>query len=239
MQFKAAKRGKKPLRLLLQGPAGAGKTYSALVVAEALVKAGMGKKTGLIDTELDGDEEGSSTLYSPPFAFDVCPLPAPHTVERYVEAMAAAARAAYDVLIIDSTTHAWEAVLDRVSEMQGGRDKGFVVWNRYGTPTWNKFVRALKRYPGHLIACARSKWEYVDAVDKKGGAYKEKVGTAAKLREGTDFELDIVGEIAPDHVIRFGKSRCSALASRRFPVLDGEVTDILIGWLSGAEEVTK
>ncbi|MGY8832331.1 MAG: AAA family ATPase, partial [Pseudomonadales bacterium] len=84
--FKKAERKQAKLRLALAGPSGAGKTYSALLIAK-----GIGGKIAVLDTE-----KGSASLYSDLVDFDVVDLTAPFTPERYIEVIAAAEAAGYD-----------------------------------------------------------------------------------------------------------------------------------------------
>ncbi len=62
MAFRKAERRKTKLRLGLTGPAGAGKTYGALLIA-----FGLGGKIALIDTE-----NGSGDFYSSLGDYDIC-----------------------------------------------------------------------------------------------------------------------------------------------------------------------
>jgi KaiC/GvpD/RAD55 family RecA-like ATPase len=94
--FQKATKKSARLRMALIGVAGAGKTYTALSVAQHL-----GKKVAVIDTE-----RGSASKYSDLFEFDVLEIDT-YGPKTYVDAMEAAEEAGYDVLIIDSLSHAW------------------------------------------------------------------------------------------------------------------------------------
>jgi len=83
------------LRMALCGPTGSGKTYSALNIATNL-----GTKIAVIDSE-----NGSAQKYADRFAFDVVVLDS-FEPQKYVQAIRAAATAGYDVLIVDSLSHA-------------------------------------------------------------------------------------------------------------------------------------
>ena len=96
--FKKAERKRAKLRLALSGPSGSGKTYGALQIAK-----GLGGKIAVLDTE-----RGSASLYSDTVDFDVVELGPPYEPERFIEVMDAAAKAGYEVLIIDSITHEWK-----------------------------------------------------------------------------------------------------------------------------------
>ena len=95
--FQKAERKKARLRLALCGPAGSGKTYSALLIAQ-----GLGGRIALIDTEHE-----SGSLYADLCEFDTASLTPPYTPEKYKNAIQAAEQAGYSVLIIDSFSHAW------------------------------------------------------------------------------------------------------------------------------------
>jgi hypothetical protein len=77
------------------GISGGGKTYSALSIASHL-----GKSIAHIDTE-----HGSASKYADLFTFDTCELTSFHP-QNYIDAINAAS-GSYDVLIIDSLSHAW------------------------------------------------------------------------------------------------------------------------------------
>jgi hypothetical protein len=98
MTFQKATKRQAKLRLALIGPSGAGKTYTALTLATHLVPGG---RIALIDTK-----RGSASKYGDLFAFDVAELE-PFLPRRYIDAIAEAQAAGYDVLIIDSLSHAW------------------------------------------------------------------------------------------------------------------------------------
>ena len=110
------------LRLALVGPAGSGKTYSALAIA-----TGLGSKIALIDTE-----HGSAALYADKFAFDTCNLET-FSPDSYVEAIKGAEAEGYDVIIIDSLSHAWigkDGALEQVDQAtrRSGSKNSYFAW---------------------------------------------------------------------------------------------------------------
>ena len=82
MKLTKAQRKKVFLRLNLSAPSGAGKTYSALLMAHGLTEDW--SKVAVIDTE-----NGSASLYSHLGEFNVIDLEPPFSPERYVEALKA------------------------------------------------------------------------------------------------------------------------------------------------------
>ncbi len=89
VQFTTATKHAAKLRMALDGPAGSGKTYTALSVAAALPGP-----VALIDTE-----HGSASKYADLFDFAVLELESFHP-ERYTEAIAAAEAAAGTVGLV-------------------------------------------------------------------------------------------------------------------------------------------
>ena len=124
MQFTKATKSSVKLRLALFGPSGSGKTYTSLRMA-----TGLGGKIAVIDTE-----RGSASKYADRFTFDVLELPT-RTVDTYVEAIAAAETAGYEVLIIDSLSHAWQELLVEIDRLAKAKYRGnsLCAWSE-GTP---------------------------------------------------------------------------------------------------------
>lgn len=109
--FQKATKTQSQLRLALSGPSGSGKTYSALNVAQHL-----GKTIALLDTE-----HGSASKYADRFDFDVCNL-TDFQPAKYIDLIKAADKAEYEVIVIDSLSHAWFSELELAGKgLMGGR----------------------------------------------------------------------------------------------------------------------
>jgi len=207
LSFKRATKEQAKLRLALIGLAGSGKTYSALSIAMHLVPGG---RVALIDTE-----RGSASLYADRFTFDTLDLER-HGPEDYVEAIGAAEDAGYDVIVIDSLSHAWagkDGALEQVDKIakREGKANNFTAW-RDVTPKHNRLVDTMLSCKSHLIATLRSKMEYVLEKDEKTGkSAPRKVGLAPIQRDGLDYEFTIVGDMNLSHELIVSKSRCSAI----------------------------
>jgi RecA/RadA recombinase len=87
-------RGAAKLRLAMIGPAGSGKTFSALSIAASLAPGG--GRVAVIDTE-----RGSASKYADQFDFDVMTLER-HSPTDSVQAIKEADAAGFGVLVIDS-----------------------------------------------------------------------------------------------------------------------------------------
>jgi hypothetical protein len=105
MQLQTASRKKAKIKMALQGPSGSGKTKSALLIAYGL--CGSWEKIGVIDTE-----NRSADLYADIGPYNVLPLSPPFTPERYIEALWICIKAELQVIIIDSTSHERDHLLD-------------------------------------------------------------------------------------------------------------------------------
>lgn len=226
--FKKATKHEAKLRFALIGPAGAGKTYTALRVAQVLAQGGT---VALVDTE-----RGSASKYAGEFDFDVVELDNFHP-QRYIDMIAAAGKAGYSVLIIDSLSHAWMGpggalqLVDEASKRSKGNS--YVAW-RDVTPLHNKLVDAIVGSPMHVLVTMRAKMEYVQEKDEKTGkTVVRKVGLQPVQREGLEYEFDVIGDLDQENNLIIGKTRCSALNGAVFYRAGAEVAETLLDWLQG------
>ena len=232
MEFKKAVRKQAKLRLALSGPSGSGKTYGALLLAK-----GMGGRTAVIDTE-----RGSASLYSHIHDFDALDLDPPYTPERFVDAVHAAERAGYDVLVVDSITHEWSGVggcLELVDEIARARYKGnsWSAWNDI-TPRHRAFLDAILRSPMHIIATMRSKTETAQ-TEENGRKKVVKLGMKAEQRDGSEYEFTTVLDIVHDcHLANATKDR-TGLFGGDAKIITRETGAMLLRWLESGEEQLK
>jgi hypothetical protein len=230
--FKPATRAQSKLRLALTGPAGCGKTYTALSLAGAF------GRVACIDTE-----RGSAAKYAGLFAFDVLELEQ-HDPEQYIEAIRAAVDFDYDALVIDSLSHAWNAVLERVDAIakRTASQNSFAAW-RDVTPVQNRLIDAILSAPIHVIATMRAKTEYVmDTVERGGRAISvpRKVGLAPIQRDQVDYEFDVVGMMDLDQNLYITKTRCHPLTGLVIPQPSGDDLGALLkAWLSEGEALME
>ncbi len=223
---KATKYGGK-VRMSIAGPSGSGKTFTALCIAQAL-----GARVAVIDSE-----RGTARKYADRFTFDVLELTPPYSVDRYIAAIEAAK--GYDVLVVDSLSHAWagpggvlEFVDNRAAAYHGST---FGAWAD-GTKLQNKLVDKLLSADQHLIVTLRSKVTYTpDKDEKTGKTVVRKLGVQPIQRDGLEYEFDVKSNLLlPDHVLVIEETRCPGLDGKMFEKPDGtEIAAILLDWLSG------
>lgn len=223
--FQKATKKQSRLRMALIGPSGSGKTYSALALATHL-----GERVAVIDTE-----RGSASKYAHKFQFDVCEMDS-FDPREYVRLIHAAEGAGYDVIVIDSLSHAWMGkdgaleIKDAITRRSKGGNS-FDAW-REVTPLHNQLVEAMLQSKAHIIATMRAKTEYVQEKDERGKTVIRKVGLAPVQRDGIEYEFDVVGDLDADNNFIVTKSRCEDLTAKVFNRPGEQLAGQIRAWLS-------
>lgn len=238
--FQKAVKQQLKARIAIDGPTGGGKTYSALVFATALTEK-TGGRIAVIDTEND-----RARAYADEFEFDHVSLRAPYSPQRYVDLINAAITEGYEVVVIDSLSHAWASeggvldIKDRATERSKSKNS-FDAW-RHATPEHEKLVNALVQSPIHVIGTMRSKMAYILEEDGNGKQKPRKVGMQPVQREGLEYEFDLVFDVDLDHVLVATKSRCKDLADAIIRNPNHDPTETFAAgrhfrdWLNSGEE---
>jgi hypothetical protein len=168
--FRPAKRENVSLIIGLAGGTGSGKTFSAMRLASGISGD---KPFAVIDTEA-----GRAKHYADQFKFDHGDLMPPFRPDAYVEAIMAADKAGYPVIVVDSVSHVWAG------------DGGVLDWqddelDRMAGDDWKKreackmaawikpkmshkaMVQKLLQVRAHLILCFRAE-EKIEMVREDG-----------------------------------------------------------------------
>lgn len=190
-QFVDAVRSNTNLLIGYAGASGSGKTYSALETALGL--AGPAGKIALLDTEA-----GRAKHYADIFKFKHGDLRPPFTPARFLEAIRAAERAAFDVLIIDSASDEYEGqgglqemhdnAIVRLAKKASIDDVEGWEYDKYNAPAWSgpktahkrTLMNPLRQLRMHLIFCMRAEDKIEFTKEKVPGKDYEK--TAIKQR---------------------------------------------------------
>lgn len=210
--------------MALDGPAGSGKTYTALTFAFAI-----SNRVAVVDSE-----HASASLYAGlnGWNWDGVNLEsfAPSTYTACIEA---AARKGYEVLVIDSLSHAWSgtggalAQVDREAGKPGGT---FAAW-RNVTPQHQEMIDQIRKFPGHVIITLRSKMEYALEEGDDGRKRVQKLGMKPIQREGVEYEFDIVGDMDTSHRLTVTKTRYSEIDGKIVHKPGPEFMLPIISWL--------
>jgi len=190
--FQKANRMLAKLKLLLDGPSGSGKTHTALRIAR-----GLGGKIAAIDTERHSIEKKKDELID---GVDVANL-SDKRVSEYIKYILDAEANGYNVLIIDSLTHAWKELLEAVEKLAQAKYNGntFRAWSE-GTPMQMKLVDAILNADMHIIATSRVKTDWVVELNEKGRSVPKKVGLATEQGKGLEYEFDICMRMGDNNV---------------------------------------
>jgi len=225
MAFQRATKTQIKLRLALFGPSGSGKTFTSLRIA-----SGIGGRIAVIDSE-----RGSASRYADRFVFDA-DTPGDKTIKSYIQAINESAKAGYEVLIIDSLSHAWKELLQEVERLARSKFKGnsWSAWSE-GTPMQQTLVDAILSYPGHIIVTMRSKTEWIQ--EESGGKSKPvRVGLAPEQGKGIEYEFDVLLELTTDHLGTVIKDRTGKFQDKTIDKPGEDFGVALRDWLSDGAE---
>jgi len=228
MNLQQAERKQAKIKLGLQSPSGAGKTYSALLLAYGLINDW--SKIAVIDTE-----NHSADLYAHLGNYQVLDLEKPYTPERYIEAIEICEKAGMEAIIIDSISHEWEGVggiLDIHGAMMGN---SFTNWAKV-TPRHNSFVQRILQSSSHIIATIRSKQDYV-LSDKNGKMVPEKIGLKGVTREGMDYEFTLVFELDLKHQATATKDRTGLFMDKPSFLITPETGLTIANWCNAGKSL--
>lgn len=227
MAFKKAERKQVKLKIGISAASGAGKTYSALLIAYGICKDW--DKIAVIDTE-----NGSAELYSDLGGYSVAPINPPFTPQKYIDAIKEAELAEFKVLIIDSLSHAWQGeggLLDMQDKATKASKSGnsYTAWREI-TPVHNKLVDTILQSSLDIIVTTRAKAEYVIS-EENGKKNIKKIGLAPVFREGLEYELTTFFEMAQEHIATASKDRTGLFTESFIPTI--QTGEKLNEWRNG------
>lgn len=228
---KATRKGQK-LRLAIDGPTGAGKTFTALMAAEELAD-----KPGSV--LVVDSERGSAALYSDRWEFDTIDWEPPYDPRELVPVLREHGED-YDVIVVDSLSHFWFGeggtldIVDTAARRQFSGNR-YAGWQE-GTPAQNDLVEALISAPCHVIVTMRSKMAYV--LDEQNRP--QKIGMQPQQRDGLEYEFTVVADMDISHNVTIGKTRCDLIADKVYRQGHTlEMVTTLKEWLNTAEPMAS
>ncbi|MEO6069303.1 MAG: AAA family ATPase [Chitinophagaceae bacterium] len=229
MMLRKATRQKAKIRLGLSAVSGGGKTYSALTIAKGL--AGSWDKVAIIDSE-----NFSADLYANLGDYNVLPLSAPFSPEKYIEAIKECEKAEMEVIIIDSITHEWDGKGGclEIVESLGGK---YQDWAKV-TPRHQAFIDAIVQSPCHIITTVRRKQDYEMVKDGNGKVKVEKGGLREITREGFEYELTINLEMNTAHMATASKDRSGLFMGKVAFVPTEQTGELIKNWCDQGEELS-
>ncbi|XVU25781.1 AAA family ATPase [Actinoplanes sp. CA-054009] len=228
--FTPARREQMHLRMALQGPSGAGKTFTAMTIMRGLV--GEGGKFAVVDTEKRAREYAVLNEVDPEtetafrFGHLAPSLADPEKLPGYLKE---AAHAGFEGIIVDSFTHFWSGLGGALDRVDRARDKR-AGWGEY-RPVEAAMMDALLTFPGHVIVTMRVKTEYVTETNSQGRTITRKLGLKADQRDSVDYEFSVIGEIDMDHTLTVTKTTCQDLVDKQINKPGPGLVETLAAWL--------
>jgi hypothetical protein len=239
-EVREARRQRRPLKIGLEALSGGGKTYTAVRLAKAMIRAGIGKRMVLGDSE---NESGSlyegEVVDGERWEYQTIPLYAEaQSPDGYRQFYEFAVAQGFDVIIVDSMTHAWKGALARVDDL-GARARGdkFGAGWRVVTPEQERMVQTITDLRAHLITTTRVKGEY-ERTEENGKKTIKKMGTRADQREGMEYEYDVVVRLEPEENFAVVEKvrGCTAMKDRAGPTPGPDFWKPLFDWWLSAPE---
>lgn len=224
MNLRQSQRMKAKIKLALEGCSGSGKTYSGLLLASGMANW---NKIAIIDSE-----NGSADLYAHLGNYNVLPMQAPFTPEKYIEAISVCEKAGMEVIIIDSISHCWEYLLEYHSSLQGN---SFTNWGKI-TPRQNAFIQRVLSSNSHIICTMRTKQDYI-LTEKNGKMIPEKVGLKAVMRDGVDYEFTIVFDIDIKHNAVASKDRTGMFVGKPEFLISSDIGKRILQWCNSGADI--
>lgn len=236
MAFEKASRRRAKLRMALTGVSGAGKTLGALLIAYGIT--GDWDKIALIDTEHERARFYANRNDFHIGEFLYCPMSAPFSPDRYKILVREGADAVGPdgVVIIDSLTHAWSAeggvldIKDKIASQSG--KNSYTAWSEAGREQ-SSLVNTILAVNCHAICTMRSKMEYALEMNDRGKQQPVKIGLAPVQRDDTEYEFDIVLDIARSHIATASKD--TTFLDRFGEIITPELGKKLHAWLNVGE----
>ncbi len=210
------------------GPSGAGKTFSALIMAFGMMREAypqlrdeeVWEKVGLADTEHErsllyfGSDIDEDTKVGEFLHINFEP---PYTTARYQEAVMALKQAGAEIIVIDSLSHNWQGeggIVETHGAMSGN---SFQNWGKLA-PQTSSLVKTLTRNDVHIIATLRTKQEYAMELNDKGKQQPVKIGTKPVQKDEMEYEFMLNLNVDMNHMAKASKDNTHLFGEEEFQV---------------------
>lgn len=226
--IRQAERRQAKLRLALTGVSGSGKSIGAIRIA-----AGMGKKFIVIDTE-----HRSADLYADVAQYDVLNLEKPFTPEKYIQAINYCEQQGYEIIIVDSLSHAWAGeggaldMHDAATQASSSKNS-YMAWKEI-TPWQNRLVNTIIQSPAHIITTLRVKTHY-DVVDMGGKKRPIKIGLSPIQKEGLEYEFTVVLNMDKDSYLYTSSKDRTQIFEGKHEKISNDTGKRIMEWLESGK----
>jgi len=219
---------KPPQSVVLVGPSGSGKTRTALALATAFSSN---------PCVIDAGERGSSGGYAPLLPHASTQLGwGEHgvSIKAFLAAMDAAR--SFEVVVVDSLSALWLAVLSYKEALDGRGGNTYTNWGK-ATKVWDSVLTAIQSHSTPVVVTVRSKMAYAIEERESGGGRTR--NTVAKLglqpiwRDTSEYAFDILCSMH-NRVLSVDQPRHLTRLSG-LELCEPEPSDLLIFWEGGGD----
>jgi AAA domain len=235
---------KAALKMALYGPAGSGKTFTSLRIAEGLAQHN-GKRIAYVDTESGtafyGQAVPQRAVHPDAFDFDVMYT---KSITEVITAVRQLDCNTHGVLVIDSITHLWDACKNAYSgKLTRAGTIPLNAWTNIKKP-YKELLHLLLSLPVHVLICGRQGNDF--AEDDESGELKN-LGFKMRAEGETAYEPDVLIRLEPHKptkkalaipVAHVEKDRTGILAGQSiaWPMFDN-IAKPLLGLLGATQAV--
>lgn len=232
IKIQKAERKKSRMRIEIASASGNWKTYSSLLLAKWLAWGDM-SKVCMIDTE-----NWSGNLYSQLWDYSVIEIdPSEATTPNILAAFKAAEEAWFQVIIWDSSSHRWEALLKHNEiEAQKAYWNSFRAWWKT-TPLYDAVINHMLASPAHVIMTARKKIDYALETNDQWKTVVKKVWMKDVQRDTAMYEFWIVFDLDQLHQATASKDRTWLFDGQEPFIITEETWKQLLEWCESWVEV--
>lgn len=202
-------------RIALQGASGSGKTYSALLLAQALCSDF--SYVAVIETSYPAIDH--YRYFSP---FSIIPIQAPYHPEKFLDALEQCVTTGKEVIIIDSLSSEWVSSRGIRDKMKAGED-----CMHYH----EALIEAIQQSPAHIIATLQVE-EVYELLTAGGKREVEKLGLAPLQEPGIHYHFDTVLALDSQHKAKCLKDRTSFFEEHGNTVITEALASLFPKWLS-------
>lgn len=215
-------------KIAIGGGQGTGKTSKALILANTLSSSW--DKITLIDATGQGPKLMRHPLLGP-FKLDQLKGDGDFaSLAQWIAALRRAVESGAEVVVIDTVSDEWDWCLQQKDRLGGG----FPVWKQIN-PEHNRFIRAIKRCPVHVISIMRLKEKFRMSTDPSKRSEVVSLGMLPEVRRGFELGMDLVIGLDGKSVARIEFDDTGRFVENGEPISIHEIGSKILDWVKGVK----